>query len=68
MLLGLNPPPERLREIIASSAHKAAKWIKSQDGSTWYWPAELAQHADVAKLVGVTEYTKGIAIADDKTD
>jgi hypothetical protein len=54
-----------VKEVIAASEHKAAKWLKTLDGKdVWYWPAELEQHANIAKQVGVTEYTKGIATAD----
>lgn len=60
-----NPTRKEIQEIIAASEHKAAKWLKSIDGKDiWYWPAEQEQHANVAKLVGITEYTKGLAVAD----
>jgi len=65
MQLIKNPTPAAIKEIIAASEHKAAKWLKTIDGKNiWYWPAEQEQHANVAKQVGITEYTKGIATAD----
>lgn len=64
--LGVVPMPEGgIKTIINLSEHKAAKWIKNTvTGKTYYWVAELAQHGRVAMIVGATDYTKGIAIAD----
>lgn len=65
MLLALNPPDEGIKRIIAASKHNAAKWIKdSATQDIWYWPAEEAFHASVAKLVGVIDFEKGIAITE----
>lgn len=65
MLLACNPPPEGIRQIISKSAHLAAKWIKdSATGEIWYWPAEESQHAAVAAFVGISDYSKGIAITE----
>lgn len=63
MLIAKNPPTEGIHRIIAASLHKAAKWLKDSDtGDVWYWPAEEANHSDVAKVFGVSKYTKGISI------
>lgn len=65
MLLSCNPPPEGIKRIIEASDHHAAKWIKDKStGEIWYWPAEAAQHASIAKSVGITDYEKGIAITE----
>lgn len=62
MKLVKNPDARQLNELIEASTHKAAKWIKGSDGSVYAWPAEAMIHADAAKLAGIAEYTKGIAV------
>jgi hypothetical protein len=58
-----NPTDTAIRQIIAMSEHRAAKWLKNKDtGDIYYWPAEEAQHAEIAKLMQVTNWEKGVAI------
>lgn len=58
-----NPTPDEIAEIINSSEHKAAKWIKdTSTGDVWYWPAEVRFHRDAAASVGVEDYEKGMAV------
>lgn len=65
MIIACNPPDWKIRSIIESSKHKAAKWLKdSATGDTWYWAAEEFNHADIAEQFGITDYTKGIAVND----
>lgn len=65
MILLHNPTPETLERLIRESQHKAAKWIKDDEtGETWYWPAEMSQHAKMAEHLGITKYTKGLAVID----
>jgi hypothetical protein len=65
MFLSCNPPLDGIKRIITSSDNLSAKWIKdSKTDDIWYWPAEAAHHSAVAKLVGISEYTKGIAIME----
>jgi len=61
-----NPPAERIARIIEASHHEAAKWLKdAATGDVWFWPAEQSTHAEMAKALGVADYTKGIATRDD---
>lgn len=60
-----NPPKAKIVELISKSEHTAAKWLKdSSNGDTYYWPAELYQHAHVAAQFGIEDYTKGLAVND----
>ena len=60
-----NATKEEVKSLIALSEHKAAKWLKdSVTGDTYYWPAEVYQHAEVAKALKIDSYTKGIAVDD----
>jgi hypothetical protein len=44
-----NPTDPETRQIIESSAHKAARRIVDErDGAVWVWPFEQATHADGA--------------------
>jgi hypothetical protein len=40
-----NPTQAQFNELIELSAHKAAKWIKGEDGTVFAWPAEAMIHA-----------------------
>lgn len=63
MIVARNPTPEKIRELIELSKSDAAKWIKNNEtGETWYWPADESFHANMAKILHVTDYEKGIAI------
>lgn len=63
MLLAKNPTDARIREIIDRSAEKAAKWLRDKaTGDRYFWEAERAFHRDVAEWLGVSEYTKGLAV------
>ncbi len=60
-----NPSKPAIAEIIRASEHKAAKWLKhTETGDMYYWPAEHYQHAQVAAMFGISDYTKGIATLD----
>lgn len=60
-----NPTKAVIVEIINASEHKAAKWLKDMaTGDMYYWPAEDDQHAHVAALYGVLDYSKGLATLD----
>lgn len=60
-----NPTKAATAEIIRSSGHTAAKWLKdTATGDMYYWPAEMYQHAHVAKAFQVLDYTKGLATLD----
>lgn len=61
MLLYRNPTPEQLKTLMASSEHNAAKWIKS-GRSQFFWRPEDATHADVADMIGIHDYEKGLAV------
>lgn len=56
-----DPTPEQLESLFASSAHNAAKWIKAHGMWVFFRP-EDAQHAEVARIVGVDAYEKGLAV------
>ena len=60
-----NPTKDEIETIIGKSEHKAAKWLKDAlTGDTYYWPAEIYQHAVVAAAMKVKTYDKGIATLD----
>lgn len=60
-----NPSKDEIKALIAQSEHKAAKWLKdSATGDTYFWPAEIHQHAEVARALKIEDYTKGIAVDD----
>jgi hypothetical protein len=49
-----NPTDAEIRQIIASSKHKAARRLEDQrNGDVWVWPAEDATHAEAAVKLGV---------------
>lgn len=63
MLIAHNPTSAGIQKAIAASKHNAAKWIRDTvSGEYWYWPAEYANHSDMAEQLGIIEYTKGICI------
>jgi hypothetical protein len=63
--VAINPPRSQVVEIIKSSEHTAAKWLKhTATGDMYYWPAEKYQHAHVAATFMVEDYTKGLATLD----
>ncbi len=63
MLISNNPSNEKIAEIIATSTEKAAKWIKDlETNDFWYWPAEKAIHAQMASLLSIPRYEKGLAV------
>lgn len=60
-----NPTKATIAEIIRSSEHTAAKWLKdTTTGDMYYWSAEVYQHAAVAAAMKVADYTKGLATLD----
>lgn len=60
-----NPTKQEVKALIEQSEHKAAKWLKdSATGDTYYWPAEIYQHAAVAAAMKIEDYTKGLAVDD----
>jgi hypothetical protein len=67
MLVYVDPDPEEIAQICKDSEFKVAKWIKVEDGSTIYWRAEDALHADVARLFQARNYDKGVAMEASST-
>ena len=66
MKLHRNPSTSRIHEIIASSKHRAAKWLVGFDGVRWYWRPEDATHAWVARALHAPRgHEKGIAVSED---
>jgi hypothetical protein len=60
-----NPTDSQITEIIAESKHKAAKWIKDlATGDIYYWEAEKAFHRQMAELLNIKVFNKGIAVND----
>ena len=63
MIIAKNPTHEKLQEIINLSKDKAAKWIEDpENNSRYFWPSDQSFHADVAKILHISEFNKGIAI------
>jgi len=56
-----NPTSEQLAELIESSKHKAAKWVRYRSHILYFRPEDFA-HAKVARMASLPEYEKGIAI------
>ena len=60
-----NPTDDRIKEIIALSEHRAAKWLKDlETGDLWYWPADWTTHSKKAEELQVQDYDKGIVTLD----
>ena len=62
-----NPSQEEMAAIIARSKHDAAKWLKDAATSdVYYWPADEAFHQQVADMLGISKFDKGIAVPGEK--
>lgn len=49
-----NPTAEQVASLVARSRHRAARRIVDPaTGDEWYWPAELATHAEGAAKLGI---------------
>ncbi len=56
-----NPSKEKIQELIQQSEQKAAKWLKDiEDGNIYYWPADWTSHAQMADILQIKDYDKGI--------
>ncbi len=65
MILANNPSEDKIQELIELSKDKAAKWIEDKDsGDKWFWPSDKSFHKDVAKLLHIENYDKGLAVKD----
>lgn len=65
MLIAFNPSEPEIKHIIFASDQKAAKWIRNNsNGDTFYWAAELSIHANMACVLSIQDYEKGIATLD----
>ena len=56
-----DPTPEQLETLMASSEHNAAKWIKFANRYI-FWRPEEAQHAQVARMMRLDHYEKGLTV------
>lgn len=61
MRLWTNPPDDCIRLIIMDSRHRSAKWVRSGDRIVYFRPEDAA-HAEVAQMMHMDRYDKGIAI------
>lgn len=62
--ISMNPSKESIARTIAKSEHKAAKWIRDPaTGDVYYWAAEKAQHEEIARMLKLADYEKGIEAA-----
>lgn len=65
MLLAHDPSEQEISILIDFSQQRAAKWTENpHDHSKWFWPAEQAFHAEVASLLKIPEYEKGLAVVE----
>lgn len=65
MLIAYNPSESEIRQIIVASDQKAAKWIRNKsNGDIFYWAAELSIHANMAGVLSIQDYEKGLATLD----
>lgn len=63
MYIKRNPSPDEIQQLIANSSEKAARWLCDEDtGDIWYWASDVAFHRDVANVLRIDKYTKGLAI------
>lgn len=64
--LYINPTPEQLERLFASSEHNAAKWIRGHGLMVFFRP-EDAQHAEMARMLRFDAYEKGLAIPNESS-
>jgi hypothetical protein len=65
MMIYRNPSNAKIRELITLSSEGAAMWIEEKEtGDLFYWPSDSGYHQDIAKILNITAYEKGIAIED----
>ncbi|MEW8509002.1 MAG: hypothetical protein AB2598_20140 [Candidatus Thiodiazotropha sp.] len=65
MIITRNPSNTKIRELITLSSEGAARWIEDKEtGDIFYWPSDSAYHNQVAEILHISEYDKGIAIED----
>ncbi|MCU7918340.1 MAG: hypothetical protein KZQ95_08260 [Candidatus Thiodiazotropha sp. (ex Epidulcina cf. delphinae)] len=69
MLITQNPSNATIKELIFLSSEGAAKWIEDKEtGDIFYWPSDAAHHKQIAEILHISEYDKGIAIKDKGPD
>ncbi|MCU7931722.1 MAG: hypothetical protein KZQ90_13050 [Candidatus Thiodiazotropha sp. (ex Codakia rugifera)] len=65
MLITQNPSNATIKELIFLSSEDSAKWIEDKaTGDIFYWPSDIAYHEQIAEILHITEYNRGIAIKD----
>jgi hypothetical protein len=65
MIIYRNPSNAKIKELITLSSEGAARWIEEKvTGDVFYWPSDLGYHTQIAKILKISEYDKGIAIED----
>ncbi|MCU7945629.1 MAG: hypothetical protein KZQ72_03120 [Candidatus Thiodiazotropha sp. (ex Cardiolucina cf. quadrata)] len=65
MLITQSPSNATIKELIFLSSEGAAKWIEDKETcDIFYWPSDTANHEQIAEILHISEYDKGIAIKD----
>ena len=65
MIIYRNPSNAKIKELITRSSEGAARWIEEKEsGDVFYWPSDTAFHTQIAKILHIADYEKGIAIED----
>jgi hypothetical protein len=65
MIIYRNPSNAKIKELITLSSEGAARWIEEKDtGDVFYWPSDIAFHRQIAEILHIADYEKGIAIKD----
>ncbi|PVV23629.1 MAG: hypothetical protein B6D78_02785 [gamma proteobacterium symbiont of Ctena orbiculata] len=65
MIVYRNPSNAKIKELITRSSEGAARWIEEKEtGDVFYWPSDTAYHKQIAEILHIAEYKKGIAIED----
>jgi hypothetical protein len=65
MMIYRNPSNAKIRELITLSSGGAASWIEEKEtGDLFYWSSDSGYHKQIAKILNITAYEKGIAIED----
>jgi hypothetical protein len=65
MIIYRNPSNAKIKELITLSSEGAARWIEEKEtGDVFYWPSDIAIHRQIAEILHIADYEKGIAIED----
>jgi hypothetical protein len=65
MIIYRNPSNAKIKELITLSSEGAASWIEEKEtGDLFYWPSDSGYHKQIAQILKISAYEKGIAIKD----